>query len=143
MPELKGDTEKAKTFSIAQEFDNSTVKNVYIEILTQLGVENPEETLQTIVDNDNVFEGNCIFNSKEYNEHEYGMNEDSLQILNISFYKSYIKSVEILKELRNDEYSMLEELIVDSDKDFLDDALEMCDEVEKERLMLYIKDKNK
>ena len=92
---------------------------------------------------DNVFEGNCIFNSKEYNEHEYGMNEDSLQILNISFYKSYIKSVEILKELRNDEYSMLEELIVDSDKDFLDDALEMCDEVEKERLMLYIKDKNK
>ena len=92
---------------------------------------------------DNVFEGNCIFNSKEYNEHEYGMNEYSLQILNISFYKSYIKSIEILKELRNDEYSMLEELIVDSDKDFLDDALEMCDEVEKERLMLCIKDKNK
>lgn len=92
---------------------------------------------------DNVFEGNCIFNSKEYNEHEYGMNEDSLQILNISFYKSYIKSIEILKELRKDEYSMLEELIVDSDKDFLDDALEMCDEVEKERLMLFIKDKNK
>ena len=92
---------------------------------------------------DNVFEGNCIFNSREYNEYEYGMNEDSLQILNISFYKSYIKSIEILKELRNDEYSMLEELIVDSDKDFLDDALEMCDEVEKERLMLCIKDKNK
>ena len=92
---------------------------------------------------DNVFEGNCIFNSKEYNEHEYGMNEDSLQILNISFYKSYIKSIEILKELRKDEYSMLEELIIDSDKDFLDDALEMCDEVEKERLMLCIKDKNK
>ncbi len=92
---------------------------------------------------DNIFEGNCIFNSREYNEHEYGMNEDSLQILNISFYKSYIKSIEILKELRNDEYTMLEELIVDSDKDFLDDALEMCDEVEKERLMLCIKDKNK
>lgn len=92
---------------------------------------------------DNDFEGNCIFNSKEYNEHEYGMNEDSLQILNISFYKSYIKSIEILKELRKDEYSMLEELIVDSDNDFLDDALEMCDEVEKERLMLCIKDKNK
>ena len=92
---------------------------------------------------DNVFEGNCIFNSKEYNEHEYGMNEDSLQILNISFYKSYIKSIEILKELRKDEYTMLEELIVDSDKDFLDDALDMCNEIEKERLMLCIKDKNK
>ena len=92
---------------------------------------------------DNIFEGNCIFNSKEYNEHEYGMNEDSLQILNISFYKSYIKSIEILKELRKDEYTMLEDLIVDSDKDFLDDALDMCNEIEKERLMLCIKDKNK
>ena len=92
---------------------------------------------------DNVFEGNYIFNSKEYNEHEYGMNEDSLQILNISFYKSYIKSIEILKELRKDEYTMLEELIVDSDKDFLDDALDLCNEIEKERLMLCIKDKNK
>lgn len=91
---------------------------------------------------DNIFEGNCIYNSREYNEHEYGMNEDSLQILNISFYKSYIKSIEILKELRKDEYSMLEELIVDSDKDFLDDALDMCNEIEKERLMLCIKDKN-
>ena len=90
---------------------------------------------------DNIFEGNCIFNSKEYNEHEYGMNEDSLQILNISFYKSYIKSIEILKELRKDEYTMLEELIVDSDKDFLDDALDMCNEIEKERLMLCINNK--
>ena len=87
---------------------------------------------------DNIFEGNCIFNSKEYNEHEYGMNEDSLQILNISFYKSYIKSIEILKELKKDEYTMLEELIVNSDKDFLDDALDMCNEIEKERLMLCI-----
>ena len=90
---------------------------------------------------DNIFEGNCIFNSKEYNEHEYGMNEDSLQILNISFYKSYIKSIEILKELKKDEYTMLEELIVNSDKDFLDDALDMCDEIEKERLMLCINNK--
>ena len=90
---------------------------------------------------DNIFEGNCIFNSKEYNEHEYGMNEDSLQILNISFYKSYIKSIEILKELKKDEYTMLEELIVNSDKDFLDDALDMCDEIEKERLMICINNK--
>ena len=90
---------------------------------------------------DNIFEGNCIFNSKEYNEHEYGMNEDSLQILNISFYKSYIKSIEILKELKKDEYTMLEELIVNSDKDFLDDALDKCNEIEKERLMLCINNK--
>ena len=69
------------------------------------------------------------------------MSEDSLQILNISFYKSYIKSIEILKELKKDEYTMLEELIVNSDKDFLDDALDKCNEIEKERLMLCINNK--
>jgi len=97
--------------------------------------------IRIIDTDDNIFEGNCIFNSREYNEHEYGMNEDSLQILNISFYKSYIKSIEIIKELKKDEYTMLEELIVDSDKDFLDDALDMCNEIEKERLMLCINNK--
>ena len=35
---------------------------------------------------------------------------------------------------------MLEELIVNSDIDFIEDALEMCNEVEKERLILCIKD---
>lgn len=89
---------------------------------------------------DNVFEGNCVFNDKEYNEHEYGRNEESLQILNIIFYESYIKNIEVLKELKNNEYGMLEELIVNSDIDFIEDALEMCNEVEKERLMLCIKD---
>jgi alanine dehydrogenase len=97
--------------------------------------------IRIIDTDDNIFEGNCIFNSREYNEHEYGMNEDSLQILNISFYKSYIKSIEIIKELKKDEYTMLEELIVDSDKDFLNDALNMCNEIEKERLMLCINNK--
>lgn len=90
---------------------------------------------------DNIFEGNCIFNNKEYNEHEYGRNEDSLQILNIIFYESYIKDIEILKELKNNEYSMLEELIINSDVDFIEDALEMCNEVEKDRLMLCLSDK--
>ena len=33
------------------------------------------------------------FNDKEYNEHEFGRNEDSLQILNIIFYKSDIKKI--------------------------------------------------
>ena len=62
---------------------------------------------------DNIFEGNCIFNNKEYNEHEYGRNE----------------------------YSMLEELIINSDVDFIEDALEMCNEVEKDRLILCLSDK--
>ncbi len=89
---------------------------------------------------DNIFEGNCIFNSKEYNEHEYGVDDESLQILDVLFYKSYIKSIELLKELKDNEYSMLEELIVNSDKDFIEDALEMCNDIEKARIMLCIKD---
>ena len=90
---------------------------------------------------DNVFEGICSFNEKEYNDHKYGRNEESLQILNIIFYKSYIKNIEILKKLKSNEYSMLEELIVSSDKDFIGDALEMCDEVEKDRILLCLKEK--
>ena len=94
-----------------------------------------------IIDTDNnIFEGICVFNDKEYNEHEYGRNEESLQILNILFYESYIKDIEVLKELKNNEYGMLEELIVNSDIDFIEDALEMCDEIEKDRLMLCIKE---
>lgn len=49
-----------KVFSIEQEFDNESVKKVYIEILTLLGVDNPEETLQHIVENDNIKDGNAL-----------------------------------------------------------------------------------
>ena len=89
---------------------------------------------------DKCFEGICEFNDKEYNEHEYGRCEDSLQILNILFYPSYIKHIEELDSLSSTEYKDLEELIVDSDIDFIEDALDMCEKEQIDRLILCIKD---
>lgn len=100
-------------------FDNKLVKIVDIE--------------------DNNFEGYCEFNDKEYNYHEYGRDEDSLQILNIMFYESYIKQVEEIKEF-SDKYGNLEELICDSDLDFAIDALDYDNKIHNDRIKLYLKD---
>ena len=94
-----------------------------------------------ITDRDNkIYEGNCYFNDREYNEHEYGRNEDSLQILNIIFYKSDIKKIKLIGKLSSTEYGSLEELIIDSDIDFIEDALDSEDTVHIERLVRCIKD---
>ena len=96
--------------------------------------------LVRIVDiEDTVFEGYSVFNDKEYNYHEYGRKEDSLQILNIMFYESYIKSVEEIKKF-SDKYGNLEELICDNDLDFALDALDYENEIHNERIKLYLKD---
>ena len=89
---------------------------------------------------DSPFEGICSFNNKEFNECEYGRNEDSLDILNIKFYKPFIKEVEVIKDFNNKEYGNLEELIIDSGIDFIQDALEYEDDIHKDRLKLCIKD---
>ena len=101
------------------EFDNKLVQIIDIE--------------------DTSFEGYAVFNNKEYNYHEYGRNEDSIQILNIMFYESYIKSIKEIKEFSN-KYGNLEELICDSDLDFAVDALEYDNKIHNERIKLYLKD---
>jgi hypothetical protein len=94
-----------------------------------------------ITDTDNkIYEGNCYFNDKEYNEHEYGRNEDSLQILNIIFYKSDIKKIKLIENLSSTDYGNLEELIIDSGLDFIEDAFDSEDKVHIERLIRCIKD---
>ena len=90
--------------------------------------------------NGDAFEGYSIFNDKEYNEHEYGRNEDSLQILNIIFYKSFIKKIEVLDSLSNKEYGNLEELIIESGIDFIEDSLDYGEEIHNERILLCVKD---
>ena len=99
-----------------------------------------DNKLVKIIDTeDTIFEGYAVFNDKEYNYHEYGRNEDSLQILNIMFYESYIKSVEEIKEF-SDKYGNLEELICDNDLDFAIDALDYDNKIHNERIKLYLKD---
>lgn len=97
-----------------------------------------------IIDNINdEYEGICKFNNIEYNFHEFGIDEESLQILNIIFYKSNIKKVKEIKNYSNN-YSKLEE-IISEDKDLLEDVLEddEIDEEQKLRIISYLKEKNK
>lgn len=106
-------------------------------------LEKYDNKLVKIIDtSNNTFEGSSLYNNKEYNEHEYGINEDSIQILNIIFYESNIKHVEEINTFTNPNYDNLELLIVDSDIDFVEDALEYND-IHKDRIIKCLKEQNK
>ena len=45
-----------------------------------------------------VFEGECLHNSDEYCEHEFGRNESSLQIDDFLFFESDIERVDVIEE---------------------------------------------
>ena len=89
----------------------------------------------------NQYEGICSYNNEEYNECEYGVNEESLDIICIKFYKSDIKNVEIINEYSK-EYGKLEELIVDSGNDLIDEVFESDEDEHIYRLLKYLLDKN-
>ncbi len=99
-----------------------------------------DQKLVRITSTDNVYEGYALYNSSEYNEHEYGVNEDSLELLDILFYKSYIKKVEEIDSF-SDDYGPLEELILDSGVDFIEEELESEYDIHTIRLLRCIKDK--
>ena len=100
-----------------------------------------DNKLVRITDIDNIiFEGYCCHNCIEFNEIECGINEESLNILNIMFNKSCIKKVELIDDFSS-KYGNLEELIIsDEDYDFIEDALEREDDIHNKRLILCIKD---
>ena len=100
-----------------------------------------DNKLVRIIDIDNNrYEGICSYNNKEFNECEYGTNEESLDITCIKFYKSNIKRVEIINEFSN-EYGSLEELIIES-TDLIEEVLESEEDEHIYRLLKCIEDKN-
>ncbi len=48
---------------------------------------------------DEVFEGYCNYNSAEYNEHEFGTDEDCLQMVCFLFYGSQIREIASLEDV--------------------------------------------
>ena len=88
-----------------------------------------------------VYEGICMFNNKDYNEHEYGLKEDSLQMSYIMFQKSIITNVEIIKEFTNDSYGHLEEVVVEDGLDLIDEVLDCEDDISIYRLLSCLEDK--
>ena len=86
------------------------------------------------------YEGNASYNSKEYDESEFGKNMESLQILNFLFYKDTVKKIEILENGFTDDYGEIEEIIVSDGIDDVIDAFEYEDDDHIIRIIKYIKD---
>ncbi|MBQ6109712.1 MAG: hypothetical protein IJK97_15980 [Thermoguttaceae bacterium] len=88
-----------------------------------------------------VFDGICTYNSDEYDEHEFGRAEESLQILSFLFYKSDINKIESLEEHSGpfgrflDPFGKLEELTVEDGIDSINDVLFDEDEEHVLRLL--------
>lgn len=76
----------------------------------------------------NLFEGYCSYNCAEYNEHEFGNDEEGLELPGMLFFKSDIRKVTSLEDHRGpfgkftSSYGKLEETIVE-------DGITMIDEV--------------
>lgn len=87
-----------------------------------------------------VYEGYATYNSKDYNFHEYGRNEDGLEIFNFLFFRSDIKSIKPLKDFSKP-YSKIEELIAE-DQESIEEAFDSEEEVYINRLIAYLKDNN-
>lgn len=101
-----------------------------------------DNKLIRITDTDNnQYEGICSHSNTEFNECEYGTNEESLDILCIKFYKSNIKKVEIIERFSSD-YGKLEELIVDSGTDLIDEVFDSEEDEHIYRLLQFIMDKD-
>ena len=89
--------------------------------------------------NNDQYEGICSYNNEEFNECEYGTNEESLDIICIKFYKSDIKEVEEIDKFSND-YDKFEETIIESE--LIDEVFAREEDEHIYRLLKYIKDKN-
>lgn len=82
-----------------------------------------DQIVRIITVDDEIYDGICSHNEKEYNLLEIGVNEESLQILSYIFFPKDIKEV-ILLDTFKDDYGLLEEEIVSEGMDEITDAIE-------------------
>ena len=120
-------------------------KDIFLYVIIVLGdimnLTKYDNKLVRITDVDNnQYEGICSYSNEEFNECEYGTDEESLDITCIKFYKSNIKKVEMINKFSN-EYGELEELIV-KDYDLIDEVFESEEDEHIYRLLKCIKHKN-
>ena len=92
-----------------------------------------------------VFEGICRYNGREYNECEFGVDEESLEMPFFQFYKKNIKRAEILPDGEpyggySGRYGLLEEAAVRDGTDGIGEVLLSDEEEHIYRILLCIKD---
>ena len=94
-----------------------------------------------------VYEGVCSYNNRDYNMHEYGKDEECLQMSHIIFFKSLIKNVSSLENVSgpygnfSSKYGKLEEVVIDSDLDLVDEVFDSEDDISIIRLIYCLEDK--
>lgn len=89
-----------------------------------------------------VYEGIARHDSRDYNFHEYGKDEESIQMSHTIFFKSFIKKIEIIDSF-SDKYGLLEESLIESGMDMVDEVLTSEDDISINRLLLCLEDKIK
>lgn len=101
-----------------------------------------EKLVRVKTDYNEVFEGYCVYNDREYNEFEFGINEESLFLQGyIIIKKSEIEEISIIKEYSSP-YGLAEEIIVEDGIDIIEDVVEY-DETFLPRILNCIKEKEK
>ena len=86
-----------------------------------------------------IYEGIAMHNSADYNYHEYGVEEEGLQLGCVLFYKSQIKKIEEIKEFSN-KYGKLEEVVVEDGIDLIEEIFSQEEDIHIYRLLLCIED---
>ncbi len=89
----------------------------------------------------NIYEGNSTYCCREYNLHEFGRDEECLQILNYLFFKDIIKEIIVLENGFTNSYGLLEEEIVEEGIDNILDAFDYEDDEHICRIIRCVKDK--
>ena len=87
----------------------------------------------------NTYEGIALYNSHDYCYHEFGRDEDSLQLGCTLFYKSYIDSIEVIDDYSSP-YGKLEEEVFEDGISLIDEILSSEEDDYVYRLLLCIKD---
>ncbi len=83
-----------------------------------------------------TYEGICSYNSKDYTLHEYGKEEESLEIFHFLFYKGDINEIKTIDNFSNI-YGEIE-IETASDTSLLEQALEDEDDIHVYRLLCYL-----
>ena len=96
--------------------------------------------------NGDVFEGYCSYKSAEYNDIEFGCDEEGLQMPNMLFYKSDIRKVTSLEDHEGPygkfsaPYGKLEEMAVEDGLTMIDEVLLSEEPEHIYRLLLCMED---
>ena len=87
-----------------------------------------------------IYEGVAHYDSRDYNFHEYGKDEESIQMSHTIFFKFVIKKIEIIDSF-SDKYGLLEESLLESGMDMVDEVLTSEEDISITRLLFCIEDR--